>query len=267
MASKQQIALSLRLSVCLSLCLSLILSACTSTQPVIKIGLVAPFEGRFRTIGYEAIYAARLAIREVNARGGVNGYRVELVALDDRGEVDRANAAARQLIIDPQVVAVIGHYRPTTTAAALNDYCADDVPVVAIETSSTPAACQGAAFFIGRAEADRWVEDRLTFVSTVPDPQSLPSAADFVTKYKAIPIDGTRAGPIALQTYDAMNLIFEALQRAEKINRGGVAAALAASQFTGLGNKYAFDQAGNLIEGRTYVYEYDAAGQPQLMTP
>ena len=112
------------LSVLLSLCLSLVLTACASTQPVIKIGLVAPFEGRFRAIGYEAIYAARLAIREINARGGVNGYRIELVALDDRGEAERAIDAARQLIIDPQVVVVIGHYRPTTTAAALNEYCA-----------------------------------------------------------------------------------------------------------------------------------------------
>ena len=63
----------LRPSISLSLCRSipLSLSACASTQPVIKIGLVAPFEGRFRAIGYEAVYAARLAIREINARGGV----------------------------------------------------------------------------------------------------------------------------------------------------------------------------------------------------
>jgi len=45
------------------------LTACSaSTQPVVKIGLVAPFEGRYRPIGYEAIYAARLAIREINAQ-------------------------------------------------------------------------------------------------------------------------------------------------------------------------------------------------------
>lgn len=254
-------------SVLLSVCLALVLPACASTQPVIKIGLVAPFEGRYRAIGYEAIYSARLAIREVNARGGVNGYRIELVALDDRGEAERATEAARQLIIDPQVVVVIGHYRPTTTAAALNDYCADSLPVVAIESSQTPAACQGGAFFIGRAEAARWLDDRLTFVSSVPDPNSMPQASNFVTQYNAIPIDGTRSGPIALQTYDAMYLIFDAFARAEKINRDGVAAALAASQFTGLGNKYAFDQAGSLIEGRTLVYEYDADGRPQLMTP
>lgn len=255
------------LSLFLFVALSLFLSACASTQPVIKIGLVAPFEGRFRAIGYEAIYAARLAIREINARGGVNGYRVELVALDDRGESERAIDAARQLMIDPQVVVVIGHYRPTTTAAALNEYCAGDLPAVAIETTGDPDMCQGGVFFIGRAEADRWLDDRLTFVSNVPDPKSLPSAAEFVTRYNALPIDGTRAGPIALQTYDVMYLIFDAFQRVEKIDRGELAIALATSQFTGPGNKYAFDEAGNLIEGRTFVYEYGADGRPQLMMP
>ncbi len=108
--------LRVALSLFLLVILTLTLSACASTAPVIKIGLVAPFEGQYRSIGYEAIYAARLAIREINARGGVHGYRVELVALDDRGEPDRAIIAAQQLIIDPQVIAVIGHYRPATTA-------------------------------------------------------------------------------------------------------------------------------------------------------
>jgi ABC-type branched-subunit amino acid transport system substrate-binding protein len=247
--------------------LSLVLSACASTEPVIKIGLVAPFEGQFRAIGYEAIYAARLAIRQINARGGVRGYRIELVALDDRGEDIRAQEAARQLIIDPQVVVVIGHYRPATTASALEVYCASGLSVVAIESSSTSDACQGGVLFIGRASADHWSDNRLAFVSNVPDPKSLPHAADFVQKYNAIPIDGTRAGPIALQTYDVMGLIFDAFERAAAITRGGVADALVHAQFTGIGNKYAFDQSGDLIEGSAYVYEYDASGHPQLITP
>ncbi len=125
----------------------------------------------------------------------------------------------------------------------------------------------GYAVSIGRASIERWPDERLTFVGSVRDPNSLPTAADFVHKYDAIPIDGTRAGPIALQTYDVMNLIFDVFERAETIDRSGVAAALAQSQFTGLGDKYAFDQSGNLIEGSTYVYEYDASGRPQLITP
>ena len=55
-----------------------ILSACApSTRPVIKIGLVAPFEGRYREIGEEIIYAVRLAVREANKAGGVDGYSIE----------------------------------------------------------------------------------------------------------------------------------------------------------------------------------------------
>jgi ABC-type branched-subunit amino acid transport system substrate-binding protein len=229
---------------------------------VVKIGLVAPFEGRYRPIGYEAVYAARLAIREINARGGIGGRRIELVALDDRGEPEKAITAARQLVLDPQVVAVVGHLRPDSTDAAMKIYCEAAVPVIAIE--SAVKACESAQV-LGSAPLDRWPEDRLIFVSDVPDPNGLAAAQDFTEHYNAIPIDGTRAGPIALQTYDALNLLFSALARAERIDRGGVQAALRQIDFAGLGAKYAFDQQGNLIDPQTYVFEYDKDRQPHLI--
>jgi ABC-type branched-subunit amino acid transport system substrate-binding protein len=248
---------------CLLLLLTLFLSACAaSTQPVVKIGLVAPFEGRYRQIGYEAIYAARLAIREINARGGINGRRIELVALDDRGEPEKAVTAARQLALDPQVVAVVGHLRPASTDAAMKIYCQAGLPLIAVESAVN--ACDG-AFVLGTAPRDRWPEDRLIFFSNVPDPDGLSTAQDFVKSYNAIPIDGTRAGPIALQTYDALNLLFEAIARVGQIDRGGVQAALRQIDFTGLGARYAFDQQGNLIDPQTYVFEYDQDQQPQLI--
>ena len=74
------------------------------------------------------------------------------------------------------------------------------------------------------------------------------------------------AGPIALQTYDAMYLLFEALSRAEEIDRSGVATAVAASNFSGLGGNYAFDPQGNLIDAKEYVYRYGDDGLPQLIT-
>jgi ABC-type branched-subunit amino acid transport system substrate-binding protein len=229
---------------------------------VVKIGLVAPFEGRYRPIGYEAIYAARLAIREINARGGISGRRIELVALDDRGEPEKALTAARQLALDPQVVAVVGHLRPDSTDAAMKIYCEAGLPVIAIESAAKP--CEGAQV-LGSAPRDRWPEDQLIFVSNVPDPNGLPPAQEFVKSYNAIPIDGTRAGPIALQTYDALHLLFATLARAEQINRGGVQGSLRQIDFTGLGTKYAFDQQGRLIEPQTYVFEYDKDRQPHLM--
>ncbi len=257
------VKLILRLSVSLSLCLAILFTACTaSTQPVVKIGLVAPFEGRYRPIGYEAIYAARLAIREINARGGINGHRIELVAVDDRGEPEKAISAARQLVLDPQVVAVVGHLRPDSTDAALKIYCEAGLPVIAIE--SAVQACEG-AFMLGSAPRDRWPEDQLVFVGNVPDPNSLSAAQDFVKNYNAIPIDGTRAGPIALQTYDALSLLFEAIAQAAPIDRAGLQAALHQIDFLGLGASYAFDQQGKLIDPQTYVFEYDKDRQPHLI--
>jgi len=111
----------------------LLLVSCASPLPeVIKIGLVAPFEGQYRALGYDAIYAARLAVREINAAGGVAGWKLELVAYDDRADVEMARTAARNLVIDPDVVAVIGHYRQASTAEAYPVYAEAGLPLLVV---------------------------------------------------------------------------------------------------------------------------------------
>jgi branched-chain amino acid transport system substrate-binding protein len=114
--------------------LSFLLLSCAPLQTprIFKIGMVAPFEGRYRDIGYDAVYAARLAVREINAAGGVGGWRLELVAYDDRGEPELAARAAGKLAVDPDVVAVIGHYRPETSATAEAIYARQGLPYLVI---------------------------------------------------------------------------------------------------------------------------------------
>jgi branched-chain amino acid transport system substrate-binding protein len=109
------------------LCILLLLAVggCTvssSTKPIVKVGLVAPFEGLYRPLGYEVLYAVKLAIRERNASGGVAGYMVELVALNDDNEPAVAAQRAREMAVDPDVVGVIGHFSSPTTLAALEEY-------------------------------------------------------------------------------------------------------------------------------------------------
>jgi branched-chain amino acid transport system substrate-binding protein len=100
-------------------------------ESVVKIGLVAPFEGRYRYVGYDVIYAVRLALREANAAGGVGDYRVELAAYDDRADPVMAGEQARKLAIDPDVVAAIGHFREETSLASLGAYGQAGIPLVA----------------------------------------------------------------------------------------------------------------------------------------
>lgn len=93
-----------------------------STKPVVKIGLVAPFEGLYRHLGYDVLYAVKLAVRERNAMGGVGGYVVELVALDDGNDPAQASLQARKMIVDSDVMGVIGHFSAETALAALDEY-------------------------------------------------------------------------------------------------------------------------------------------------
>jgi ABC-type branched-subunit amino acid transport system substrate-binding protein len=193
----------------LLLALALLFAAgCASVDPVVKIGLVGPFEGRHRQIGYDAIYSARLAVREANAAGGIGGYRVALVALDDRGDPELAAQAAASLALDPAVVAVVGHYLPETTEAARPIY----------EEAGLPLIVTGAPPF---AESD---------------PEVLPAA--FRNAYAGVtPFDET-AGPFAGPTYDAFGLLWQALAKAEEsegeITRSSVQEALPGLEYKGV---------------------------------
>ncbi len=80
---------------------ALAVSGCGSRQNIQRIALLAPFEGRYSEIGYNAYYAAKLAVQEM---GTLN---TELVAVDDGGTVDTAIGRLRALEGDPLVRGVI----------------------------------------------------------------------------------------------------------------------------------------------------------------
>lgn len=184
------------------------LTACNSVDPVIKVGLVAPFEGENRAIGYDAIYAARLAVRQINEAGGIGGQRVALVALDDSSDAALAAETAKSLVLDPAVVAVIGHWLPETTAVTTPIYRQANLPLIA--TGETP------------------------FLPTPPDALS----PEFQAAYEAVTPFAETAGPYAGPTYDAFQLLWRALEITEQnqgtITREGVKTALNGLEYQGL---------------------------------
>lgn len=95
----------------------------------VKIGLVAPFEGLYRASGYEVLFAVKLALQERNQGEGLHGYRVELVALNDFNDPAEAARQAQALVIDPDIVGVVGHLSSPTTEAALPVYQAVELAV------------------------------------------------------------------------------------------------------------------------------------------
>jgi ABC-type branched-subunit amino acid transport system substrate-binding protein len=115
-------------------------TGCLSTSPkVVKIGFVAPFEGRYREIGDQVIPAARLAVRDYASRFPDNHLVIELVAYDDRGIPSLAVEQANKLISDPEVAVVVGHWRDETTQAALPVYEKAGIPLITFSLADLPA--------------------------------------------------------------------------------------------------------------------------------
>ncbi len=97
---------------------------------VVKIGLIAPFEGPSRLFGYSALYAVRLRLQEWNEAGGAP--RVELVALNDDGDPTLAAALPAQLTIDPDVLLLLGPLQSHTARAALPALVKSGLPTLSL---------------------------------------------------------------------------------------------------------------------------------------
>lgn len=119
----------------LLLSLTAVSAACTpAAPPLVKIGLIAPFSGRYQEIGYQALYGARLALAEHNLVHLTPHYHVELIAFDDRAHTGTATEQAKKLMSDPKVVAVIGHWLEHTTVATAPLFEIAQIPMLATAT-------------------------------------------------------------------------------------------------------------------------------------
>ncbi|WP_299017573.1 ABC transporter substrate-binding protein [uncultured Photobacterium sp.] len=78
----------------------------------LRIGLIAPVTGQIPEVGLSTIEAAKLAVQEVNDRGGLiidnERYRVVLLIEDNRDNPEYTISAALELINQQNVSAIIG---------------------------------------------------------------------------------------------------------------------------------------------------------------
>lgn len=126
-----------KLAVLASLCLA----SCSrdGTRPVV-VGLAGPFS---QPRGVSMQRAAELAVKEINARGGLRGRPLALRILDDSGRADVAIQVAQTLADDPEVVAVIGHLTSGTSIAGARIYGGGRRPVAMISPSASSPDLSG----------------------------------------------------------------------------------------------------------------------------
>ena len=135
------------------LTLSLVVSGCgkepsapatpsaTPAAGTIKIGLPLPMTGSEATYGKDMENAIKMAVDEVNAKGGINGKNIVTVTGDDACDPQQATAAANKLVSEG-VVAIVGGYCSGATIPTLTIYNEKNVPFVITAANSSKIAAQ-----------------------------------------------------------------------------------------------------------------------------
>jgi branched-chain amino acid transport system substrate-binding protein len=89
---------------------------CLAAPSTIKIGGLFSVTGPPSFLGEPERNTAKMVVDQINARGGINGTKLELVVYDTQGDATKAVQAANRLIKEDRVVAIIG---PSTTGESM----------------------------------------------------------------------------------------------------------------------------------------------------
>ncbi len=107
---------------------------------VIKFGVAGPHSGDLASYGIPSVNAAKLVVKDINAKGGVLGKQVELFVEDDVCKPEVATNTATKLL-SQKVDVVLGHICSGATKAALGIY--KDAKIIVMSPSATnPALTQ-----------------------------------------------------------------------------------------------------------------------------
>ena len=74
----------------------------------VKIGMVDPLTGVYAAVGKNEVIGAKLAVEQINAKGGILGRPIELLVEDSANDVGTGVQKARKLIERDQVNFLIG---------------------------------------------------------------------------------------------------------------------------------------------------------------
>jgi branched-chain amino acid transport system substrate-binding protein len=107
-----------------------------SSHAQIVIGQTSGFSGPVAAGVKENTDGAKLYLDAVNAKGGVNGLRIELRSLDDRFEPKVAADNARKLVEDPKVVALVLNRGTPHTEALLPILVESKTPLIGPSTGA-----------------------------------------------------------------------------------------------------------------------------------
>lgn len=90
------------------------------SESTITLGMSSPLSGPNSAYGLEMRQTIESYFEQINKSGGVNGRKLELVAVDDGYETDRSVANTKSLIEEKKVFALLAYYGSSPTTESMN---------------------------------------------------------------------------------------------------------------------------------------------------
>jgi len=120
----------------IGICLLLLFAGTVFAAEPIKIGYIATLTGEGSTWGQHERDGALMAVKEINAAGGLLGRPIELIYYDVKGRPEEAVNAVRRLIYDDKVVAIGGSNYSSIQLAVSPIANRAEVPVMGTVTTN-----------------------------------------------------------------------------------------------------------------------------------
>lgn len=88
-----------------------------SVADTLKVGAILSITGPAAFLGVPEVNTLKMLVDDINAKGGINGQKVELIVKDSAGQKEKAVSYAKQLIEEDKVFAILGPTRSGSTLA------------------------------------------------------------------------------------------------------------------------------------------------------
>lgn len=98
----------------------------------IKIGAVLSVSGPASFLGDPEKKTLEIYVAEINAKGGVNGQKLQLVVYDDAGNADNARTFATRLVEEDKIVAIVGGSTTGSTLAMIPVFEDAKIPFISL---------------------------------------------------------------------------------------------------------------------------------------
>jgi branched-chain amino acid transport system substrate-binding protein len=102
----------------------------TGAYADIKVGVIGPFTGGSASMGVSMRDGVRLAAKEINAAGGIDGKKIILVERDDEAKNERGVQIAQELINNEKVAATLGYINTGVALASQRFFQEAKIPVI-----------------------------------------------------------------------------------------------------------------------------------------